>query len=175
MNRHKSWSMIMFVLLLAGLLFPSAGLPQVAAQEQSGATAVASDKGIDRIAGRQARERTLPDEAEARLERLPLEDWASAPELIKKVEGVRVGPGLRKIVAGLLGGPRGCPLLVHAVLEASNAVILHFTRPGLQAAEAIEADALIAATREMLKQNPRLLRSCVAFQDDSPIVQGLDL
>ena len=55
-------------------------------------------------------------EAEARLERLPLKEWASAPELIKKVEGVRVGPGLRKIVAGLLGGPQGCSLLVHAVL-----------------------------------------------------------
>jgi hypothetical protein len=54
-------------------------------------------------------------------------------------------------------------------------VILHFTRPGLQAAEAIEDDALIAATREMLKHNPRLVRSCVAFQDDSPIMQGLDL
>jgi hypothetical protein len=114
-------------------------------------------------------------EAEARLERLPLGDWAAAPELIKKVEGVRVGPGLRKIVAGLLGGPRGCPLLVHAVLEASNAVILHFTRPGLEAAEGIEEEALIGATREMLKHNPRLIRSCVAFQDDSPIMQGLDL
>ena len=113
--------------------------------------------------------------AEARLERLPLKAWSSAPELVKKVEGVRVGPGLRKIVAGLLGGPNGCPLLAHAVLEASNAVILHFTRPGLEAAEAIEEEALIGATREMLKHNPRLIRSCVAFQDDSPIMQGLDL
>jgi len=114
-------------------------------------------------------------EAKVELTRFPLKEWASAPELIKKVEGVRVGPGLRKIVAGLLGGPQGCPLLVHAVLEASNAVILHFTRPGLQAAEGIEDQALIAATREMLRANPRLVRSCIAFQDDSPIMQGLDL
>ena len=114
-------------------------------------------------------------EAEARLERFSLKQWSSASELVKKVEGVRVGPGLRKIVAGLLGGPRGCPVLVHAVLEASNAVILHFTRPGLQAAEGIEDQALIAATREMLKTNPRLVRSCIAFQDGSPIMQGLDL
>ena len=114
-------------------------------------------------------------EAEARLERLPLKAWSSAPELIKKVEGVRVGPGLRKIVAGLLGGPEGCSLLVHAVLEASNAVILHFTRPGIQAGDGLEGEVMIAATREMLKTNPRLVRSCVAFQDDSPIMQGLDL
>lgn len=114
-------------------------------------------------------------EAKAKLERLPLKAWSSAPELIKKVEGVRVGPGLRKIVAGLLGGPEGCPVLVHAVLEASNAVILHFTRPGIQAGERLEGEILIAATREMLKFNPRLIRSCIAFQDDSPIMQGIDL
>jgi hypothetical protein len=113
-------------------------------------------------------------EAAAKLERLPLKAWASAPELIKKVEGVRVGPGLRKIVRGLLGGPEGCPILVHAVLEACNAVILHFTRPGIQLGEKLEGDALIAATREMLKSNPRLIRSCIAFQDDSPIMQGID-
>jgi len=114
-------------------------------------------------------------EAEAKLERLPLKHWSSAPELIKKVEGVRVGPGLRKIVAGLLGGPEGCWLLVHAVLEASNAVILHFTRPGIQAGDKLEDEVMMAATRAMLKSNPRLVRSCIAFQDDSPIMQGLDL
>jgi hypothetical protein len=114
-------------------------------------------------------------EAEAELTRLPLKDWSSASELIKKVEGVRVGPGLRKIVAGLLGGPNGCSLLIPAVLEASNAVILHFTRPGIQAGDGLEGDVKIAATREMLKTNPRLIRSCIAFQDDSPIIQGLDL
>ena len=114
-------------------------------------------------------------EAGARLGRLPLKAWSTAPELVKKVEGVRVGPGLRKIVSGLLGGPEGCPVLVHAVLEASNAVILHFTRPGIQAGEKLEGETRIAATRAMLKTNPRLIRSCIAFQDDSPIMQGIDL
>ena len=114
-------------------------------------------------------------EAKARLERLPLKAWSTAPELIRKVEGVRVGPGLRKIVSGLLGDPEGCPVLVHAVLEASNAVILHFTRPGIQAGEKLEGETLIAATRAMLKTNPRLIRSCIAFQDGSPIMQGIDL
>jgi hypothetical protein len=114
-------------------------------------------------------------EAKAKLERLPLKHWSSAPELIEKVKGVRVGPGLRKIVAGLLGGPEGCWLLVHAVLEASNAVILHFTRPGIQAGDKLDDEVMMVATRAMLKSNPRLIRSCIAFQDDSPIMQGLDL
>ncbi len=114
-------------------------------------------------------------EAEAKLERLPPKEWMSAPELIKKVEGVRVGAGLRKIVQGLLGGPKGCSMLVHAVLESSNAVILHFTRPGIQASEKLNDEERAAGTREMLKTNPRLIRSCVVFQDDSPIMKGLDL
>ena len=119
----------------------------------------------------------LPDleivEAEAKLERLVPEAWSSAPALIKKIEGVRIGSGLRKIVAGLLGGPQGCPVLVQAVLESANAVILHFTRPGLQVGEQLDDKEKLTFLRDMIKNNPRLIRSCVAFQDDSPIMQGL--
>ena len=119
----------------------------------------------------------LPDleivEATAELSRLVPRAWSQAGELIKKIEGVRVGGGLRKIVRGLLGGEQGCPLLVHAVLESANAVILHFTRPVLQASESLEGDDMLASLKEMVENNPRLARSCVAFQDDSPIMQGL--
>jgi hypothetical protein len=114
-------------------------------------------------------------EAEAKLERLVPRNWLSATELIKKIEGVRIGAGLRKIVQGLLGSSNGCSLLVHAVLESSNAIILHFTRPVLQVGESLEGDEKLAYLREMIKNNPRLVRSCVAFQDDSPIMQGLEL
>jgi len=114
-------------------------------------------------------------EAAAQLARLVPEAWQSAPELIKKVEGVRIGAGLRKIVQGLLGGEKGCALLVHAVLECSNAVILNYTRPGVQMLEGLTDEEKLSRTRETLKSNPRLIRSCVAFQDESPIMQGLDL
>lgn len=120
----------------------------------------------------------LPDleivEARAELKRLVPRAWSQAGELIQKIEGVRIGAGLRKIVQGLLGGTQGCPLLIHAVLESANAVILHFTRPVLQASEKLEGDDMLAGLKEMVKNNPRLVRSCVAFQDDSPIMQGLD-
>jgi hypothetical protein len=112
-------------------------------------------------------------EAEAKLDRLVPRALLSAPALIKKIEGVRIGSGLRKIVGGLLGGPQGCPVLAQAVLESSNAVILHFTRPVLQAGEQLADDEQLNFLREMIKNNPRLVRSCVAFQDDSPIMQGL--
>ena len=121
----------------------------------------------------------LPDleivEATAELNRLVPKAWANAAELIKKVEGVSVGAGLRKIAQGLLGGPKGCSVLVNAVLESANAIILHFTRPVLQASENLEGDEMLASLKEMIKNNPRLVRSCVAFQDDSPIMQDVDL
>ena len=120
----------------------------------------------------------LPDleivEASAELGRLVPQAWKNASELIKKVEGVRIGGGLRKIVQGLLGGPGGCALLAHAILECSNAVILHFTRPVIQVGESLEGEEKIANLKEMIRNNPRLVRSCVAFQDDSPIMQGLN-
>ena len=120
----------------------------------------------------------LPDleivEASAVLNRLVPQAWSNAGEIIKKIEGVRVGAGLRKIAQGLLGGPQGCSLLVHAVLESANAIILHFTRPVLQAGENLKGDEMLANLKEMVKNNPRLVRSCVAFQDDSPIMQDLE-
>ena len=39
-------------------------------------------------------------ETHAEYGRLPHQECGLAPELIKKVEGVRIGPGLRKIVGG---------------------------------------------------------------------------
>jgi hypothetical protein len=113
-------------------------------------------------------------EASAALDRLVPRAWSNADALIKKIEGVRIGAGLRKIVAGLLGGAQGCPLLVYAVLESANAVILHFTRPVLQVSEKLEGDEMLASLKEMIKNNPRLVRSCVAFQDDSPIMQSIN-
>jgi hypothetical protein len=114
-------------------------------------------------------------EAEAVLGGFVPEEWQSAPDSIKKIEGVRIGSGLRKIAAGLLGGPRGCPLLIHAVLESANAVILHYTRIGIEMDEGLDDGQKLAHFRENLHNNPRLIRSCIAFQDDSPLMQGLDL
>lgn len=114
--------------------------------------------------------------AEAWLERFPPLACQDATERIRKAEGVSIGSGLRKILAGLLGGPEGCSILLDAVLECCNAVILHFTRPGIEFGEAItDPEEKMAASRANIKANPRLIRSCIAFQDDSPIMQGLDL
>ena len=115
-------------------------------------------------------------EAEADMGRFLPKGGEMASELIKRIEGINIGSGLRKIVGGLLGGENGCAVLVNAVIESANAVILHFTRPGIQMGEAItDADEKLTNLHAMLQFNPRLVRSCICFQDDSPIMQGFSL
>ncbi len=115
-------------------------------------------------------------EADASVGRFPPKGCADAAEKIKMVEGISVGSGLRKIVNGVLGGEDGCSLLVDAVLESANAVILHFTRPGIQMMESLtDPDQKLEMLQAMLKSSPRLVRSCISFQDESPIMQGLEL
>ena len=100
----------------------------------------------------------------------------NASEKIKRIEGVNIGGGLRKITAGILGGKNGSSVLVDAVLECCNAVILYFTRPSVEAEETIKDSAeKIKGAQEMVKLNPRLIRSCIAFQDNSPIMKGIQL
>lgn len=111
--------------------------------------------------------------ADARFERYVPASFRNAAETIKAVEGVSVGGGLRKIVRGVLAGSGG-GLLADAVLECANAVILYYTRPGIEIGESItDPDEKLAAVRSMVAANPRLIGSCIAFQDDSPIMEGL--
>ena len=124
----------------------------------------------------------LPDleitAAAAEVRRSLFRDGTDAETALGKAVGVRIGPGLRKIVRGLVGGPGGNIDLTEGILECCNAVILHFTLPGIEAGEVYRdapEEQRIAHMREMVKANPRLPRSCIAFADDSPIMAGLDL
>jgi DUF2889 family protein len=115
-------------------------------------------------------------EADAEVGRMPPENCKDAAEKIKMIEGITIGGGLRKIVRGILGGEDGCSLLVDAVLESANAVILHFTRPGIQIMESLtDPQQRLEGFQAMLKSNPKLVRSCISFQDDSPLMKGLNL
>jgi len=121
----------------------------------------------------------LPDleiiDVEARMKRFPHLECIQAQGLIQKGVGVRVGSGLHKIIQGLMGGPHGCAELTEGVLECCNAVILHFTVPQIQAIEKGSEEERKKGFQTMLKYNPRLVRSCIAFAEDSPIMEGLNL
>ena len=114
-------------------------------------------------------------EVRARVIRSPHGECSSAPDTLQKIVGVRIGPGLRKIASGLMGGSAGCAELIEGVLEAANAAILHFTVPQIQANAKGTEEERKRRYQDMLRFNPRLVRSCVAFADDSPLMQGLNL
>lgn len=124
----------------------------------------------------------LPDleivDAEANVRRSPHREGVQAGEIVRRMIGVRVGGGLRKIVRGLMDGDAGNIDLTEGVLECCNAVILNFTLPGVREHEkctyATEEEQR-AVVHAMLQANPRLYRSCVAFAEDSPLLEGLDL
>jgi hypothetical protein len=113
--------------------------------------------------------------AEARINNHTHPGYAEVADALEKVVGVRIGPGLRKIVTGLLPSAPGADELVEAVLESCNAVILHFTLPHIRAGEKMSDEERREANIKMLEMNPRMLGSCVAWQPGSPLLEALGI
>jgi len=102
---------------------------------------------------------------------------AKSAELV----GVRVGPGMTKIVRAVVGGPEGSDRMAELILEAMEMLINALTVPELRKAmemggEAIHLefdgpkirlnDVLIGeSTIKLMADNPRLKNSCAAFSN----------
>jgi hypothetical protein len=102
------------------------------------------------------------------------EQEIQAAEALKKVIGIRVGPGMKKIIKGLMGESEIERQLAFMVEECCEAVILTFTK-----------DVLLSAPKDklrereffenMVRSNPRLYNSCAALAPGSPLVEGIKL
>jgi hypothetical protein len=105
--------------------------------------------------------------------RSPGKTELEADEALKNVVGIRVGPGLRKILKGVMGSSALQEQLTFMVEECCGSVILSFTK-----------DVLAQAPKDSLKEkehfwhvvrsNPRLYNSCAAFAPGSPLVEGIE-
>jgi hypothetical protein len=94
-------------------------------------------------------------------------------EPLDDVVGVRIGPGLKKILKGLLGNAAVHRQLIFMLEECCGGVILSFTK-----------DVLLSAPKDRLaekdyfenfvRSNPRLYNSCAAFAPGSPLVEGIE-
>ncbi len=101
------------------------------------------------------------------------EECYTQPENLKKVIGVRIGPGVLKIISGLIGEDYGCRQLTFMVEECCHGVILAFTKDTLmQTPEQMEGR--LDFYRNMVRKNIRLYNRCAAFAEGSPIVQGIE-
>lgn len=104
---------------------------------------------------------------------------SSEPEIpdihktLKKVIGVRVGPGIKKIVKGLIGKSATEKKLVFMIGECCNGIILSFTKQVLSTApDNREEEKVFFAN--MVKNSPRLYNSCAALSSESPIMEGVE-
>lgn len=94
--------------------------------------------------------------------------------LLQKAVGLRIGPGLIKSVTGLIGGSKGCPRMADLILECCDQVVLHFTLQQMKKSQLYGSEEDLAkAGREMIKQNPGLIGSCIAFAEGSPLLEVL--
>ena len=103
------------------------------------------------------------------------EECQEAIPLLQEITGLRIGSGINKTINDLVGGSEGCPRLTDLIFECIDQVILRFTLPSLRLSLAGSEQELIEGSREMIRQNPRLLGSCIAFAAGSPLIEGLEL
>jgi len=112
-------------------------------------------------------------EARCEFRRTPLAVCRDLAEAVKQVEGVRVGPGMKKIIRGKLGAVSDCGQLAFLVEECCHGVILSFTRDTLrQVPEGLDLTA--DHFRQMVRDNVRLYNRCAAFAPGSSIVEGIE-
>lgn len=94
-------------------------------------------------------------------------------QLAKKVIGIRIGPGMKKIIRGLIGEGDETKQLAFMIEECCNAVILSFTKDVLlQRPE--DKRGKRDFYRNMVKENIRLYNRCAAFAPGSPLVEGIE-
>ncbi len=94
-------------------------------------------------------------------------------EAVKQVVGVRVGPGMNKIIRGKLGAVTDCGQLTFLVEECCHGVILSFTRETLQQ---VPEDLELTSEhyKQMVRDNIRLYNRCAAFAPGSSMVEGIE-
>ncbi len=94
-------------------------------------------------------------------------------ETLKGIKGVRIGPGMLKIIKGIIGEGRDIDELTYMVEEACHGVILYFTRDRLLDMPADEEEA-VEYFKKMVKENIRMYNRCAAFAPGSPLVEGIE-
>ena len=93
-------------------------------------------------------------------------------ESLGKAIGIRIGPGLLKIMKGLVGDRENMRELLNMLDECCQGVILSFTKDTLAKAPE-DREKAKEYYAQLLKDNVRLYDSCIAFAPDSPLVEGM--
>jgi len=94
-------------------------------------------------------------------------------ESLRKAIGTRIGPGLLKIMKGLVGNREDLRELLNMLDECCQGVILSFSKEALTKAPEDRKKAEEFYNR-LVKENVRLYDSCIAFVPGSPLVVSIE-
>jgi hypothetical protein len=100
-------------------------------------------------------------------------DCQGSLDALEKAAGVRIGPGMAKIIQGLVGDDFPCPQLVFMVEECCHGVILYFTKDDLEIVPEDTEGAREHFAR-LIRKNIRLYNRCAAFAPGSSITEGIE-
>jgi len=97
----------------------------------------------------------------------------AALDALENAVGVRIGPGMAKIIQGLVGEEFPCRQLVFMVEECCHGVILYFTKDELALVPDDEDEAR-EHFANLIRKNIRLYNRCAAFAPGSSITEGIE-
>ena len=101
------------------------------------------------------------------------EECKDNAEVLQRAVGMRVGPGITRMVKETIGGSNGCNAFADMILEGCNAVIMGFTVDELDKQLAADNDEAFGdVLKYMLENNPRIA-SCIAFAEGNELRRRL--
>lgn len=128
--------------------------------------------------GRVQIQATLPDleilTIRSRIDHCRIAGMDTAEERLQTLLGVRIGPGMLKIIEGLMGDDPACRELAFMAEECCHGAILSLTKKTLADAPLDPADSREFFS-QMVRKNIRLYNRCAAFADGSSLLEGVDL
>ena len=121
---------------------------------------------------------TLPDleimAADSRIDHSLIKGMPAAEERLQNLLGVRIGPGMLKIIEGIMGDDPACAELAYMAEECCDGAILSLTKKELKKAPLKPGDSRDHFSK-MVQKNVRLYNRCAAFADGSSLLDGVDI
>jgi hypothetical protein len=121
---------------------------------------------------------TLPDleimTVSSHIDHCRIKGMSTAEDRLQNLLGVRVGPGMLKIIEGLMGDDPACVELAFMAEECCHGAILSLTKETLKKAPLEPVDSRDFFSK-MVQKNIRLYNRCAGFADGSSLLDGVDI
>ncbi len=111
---------------------------------------------------------------ESRIDASRISGMAAAQERLQSLLGVRIGPGMLKIIKGLMGDDPACVELGFMAEECCHGAILSLTKSTLKNAPLEPSDSRDHFS-QMVEKNMRLYNRCAAFAKGSTLLDGIEI